>query len=405
MTKTKQIEYKKAAYSRLGTAIAELNATYKTSEDKKAIRASVNGLALVQKEIKASIDELESDLALEEEPLLEEEDEEVLDDLSEDDALDEEEQTLAIASLSMARNMLLAALEGEDEGASEEDSEDEESSEDDELEEDSEDEESSEDDELEEEDDSLEDSEDEEDMSTEEEDMDVEEEEPSEEEASDEEAGSEEEEDAEVLSSDELDALQAEGLLDASTRVRARLAALAAAIPSFEDEEEILDEEEELEADEMPADYYEDGEEAMTSAEFLDVLGTFSRDERKQILDAPEVVSAKKITEADRRKMEKSAKKNRKLRSFRSEWKKSATGKKGVVRLPDGKTRKVRKKFYFSTYDSKGNFLGTMWFLKNRVNKSTQDNYKAKHNVKHPSLLPAKNDKAIAAKKPKPKKK
>ena len=349
-----------------------------------------------------------------------------LDDLSdEDDLLTEDEEIIAYASLDIATKMLRAELEeeaaSEDEEASDEEaaaddeeaaSEDEEAAADDESEA-SEDEAAAEDAPADEaSDDSVEDAADEE--STEEivseddlgdaviEEEGSVEEDPTfaedDEEATPEDEGGEgpeddaevEDDDGEILSEDELAALQAEGLIDASTKVKYRLARLAASLPDFDD------------AEEMPADYEEDSEEAFSEEEFMDVLSSFTAAERKDILLPPDArLSAAKMTEADRRKMEKSGKKNRKLRNFRSKWKTSQTGKKSSVRLPDGKTKKVKKKFYFSTYDSKGNFLGTMWFLKNKVNKSTIDAYKEKYGVKHPSLLPAKDDKAIAAKKPK----
>lgn len=352
-----------------------------------------------------------------------------LDDLSdEDDLLSEDEEIVAYASLDIATKMLKAELEEDEEAASEDEeavADDEEAAADDE-EAAVADDVVAEDDaavadadaEPSEEDDSAEPSEDEpaddeasDDVAVDDEsseeivveddlgDAEVAEDDTFSEESTDDpedEGGEGPEDDAEVeddegeiLSEDELAALAAEGLIDASTRMKYRLAALAASLPDFDD------------AEAMPADYWEDPEELFTEDEFIDVLASFTAAERKDIyLPADAVLSAAKMTEADRRKMEKSGKKNRKLRNFRSKWKTSPTGKKSSVRLPDGKTKKVKKKFYFSTYDSKGNFLGTMWFLKNKVNKSTTDAYKEKYGVKHPSLLPAKDDATIAAKKP-----
>lgn len=430
--KTKYIQLKEEASKRLSAAITELKAQYKTQSpaDQKVIRASIASLTSVNKTLKATIEEemaeeiieegledlSEDELAgLDADDLLEDDvddlsDEGLVDDLD----LDDEEQALALNTLAMATAMLQAAIEDEDEEASEEDEEADADAEDEEADADADEADADAEDADADAEDADADAEEadadaadldedfgDEDMSEDDlgDDEDLGDEDVSIDDEVEGDLGGEdlgEEDEGEVMSEEELAALEAEGLLDAATVMSARLKTVRAAvegIPSFEEADE---------ADPMPLDYAEDGEEVLTSAEFMAVLQSMTMEDRAATLNASgAAIMAKKMTDADRRKMEKSAKKNRKLRRFRSEWKKSSTGKKGVIMLPGGKKKMVRKKFYFSTYDSKGNFLGTMWFIKNRVNPTTQEAYKKKWGAKHPAALGAKNDKAIAAMKAK----
>lgn len=57
--------------------------------------------------------------------------------------------------------------------------------------------------------------------------------------------------------------------------------------------------------------------------------------------------------------------------------------------------RKVRKKFYFDTYDAKGKHLGTFWFLRPKVPAETIKQYKELHKFKHPAALPIKSEDQI----------
>lgn len=88
-------------------------------------------------------------------------------------------------------------------------------------------------------------------------------------------------------------------------------------------------------------------------------------------------------------KMKRKAQPHRKKRKFRGKWKKSQKGKKAAIILKGGTKKVIKKKFFFSTYDAKGKFMGIFWFTKNKKpNDETLDHYKNTYGVKHPAILP-----------------
>lgn len=92
--------------------------------------------------------------------------------------------------------------------------------------------------------------------------------------------------------------------------------------------------------------------------------------------------------------MDKRAKRNRKLRRYRGKWMKSKQGQRALVTTTgnDGKVvqKRVKKKFYFNTYDANGKSLGLFWSITPRISKDKLREYKEKHGVKHPAALPVK---------------
>jgi len=93
------------------------------------------------------------------------------------------------------------------------------------------------------------------------------------------------------------------------------------------------------------------------------------------------------------KQMEKNEDKNRTKRKYRGPWRRSRKGHKGAVLLKNGDKKTVNKRFYFTTYASNGDNMGTFWFTSTKVNSDTVKQYKKVYGVKHPAKLPVVHDK------------
>jgi hypothetical protein len=113
-------------------------------------------------------------------------------------------------------------------------------------------------------------------------------------------------------------------------------------------------------------------------------------------------VSAKrrrKQTKAERKKALRRGAKLRRIRKYRSKVKRAkGPGMKATIMLPDGKRKKIRKKFYITTWDSKGNPTGTLWYTSAQPDKEELEAYRQKYGVKHPMQLAIKKDMAAKRK-------
>ena len=408
-------------------AMSGLRAAMKTASPakRKEIRAAMSELRDIKSEIRAMEEDemmLDSEESPEEEmmeegmeDMLGDDDMDMLDeepmDMLGDDDMDDEE--LALSSLDLAAAALRAAAEEEEE---EDEPADEEDSEEDSEEDDSEEDESAEEDDSEEDDDS----EDGDDVDG----------------SGDDDDDDDDEGDMETLSEDELAALEKEGLLEGSarrrissrlSRVQKRLSRLIATDVEMDfgsegpsDLEPEVDTDapdalemapESIDDEEMPEDYIEDAEasEYLSVAQVRELLASMSPKERRDFVTDNRTVSAKKrpkMSKSARAKAKRRATINRKRRRFRTEMKKSKKGMRGSVNTPKGR-KKVRKKFYFNTYDSKGKFLGSYWFTSNRPSPQSRKAYKEKYGMKHPADLAKLDDRRLASMKEKraPKKK
>lgn len=131
-----------------------------------------------------------------------------------------------------------------------------------------------------------------------------------------------------------------------------------------------------------------DSPEVLAFSEYAALMASYDANERRELLRPESPVSAKKMSPADLAKLKKREDKNRLQRKKRGPVMTSKAGKNAAVRLPGGKSKKVKKKYYFTVYDAKGKNLGQHWMSKKRPSKETLDAYKEKHGVKHPFALP-----------------
>lgn len=139
-----------------------------------------------------------------------------------------------------------------------------------------------------------------------------------------------------------------------------------------------------------------DPDETLAFSEFAEVMASLSKDEVSE-LRASTVSAVKKMTMADQKKMERNAARNRRLRRRRGPVLRSKTGKQESVMLPGGKRKLIKKKFYFTTFDAKGNKLGQHWMSTKRPTKKALESYEQRNGVKHPFLLPVDPKAAKAA--------
>jgi hypothetical protein len=211
-------------------------------------------------------------------------------------------------------------------------------------------------------------------------------------ESSDEEDPAAEEEEDGVLDEDELLMLRQETMASTAAKLREVAAKLlkanapsapSAPTPSAPQAEEELPEFDEFESPEV-----------LAFSDYAALMASYDGAERRELLRPESAVSAaKKMSPAQFAKMKRMEEKNRKVRKTRGPVMTSKSGKTAAIRLPGGKSKRVKKKFYFTVYDSKGKKLGQHWMSKKRPEKETLEAYKAEYGVKHPFALPERRPK------------
>lgn len=116
--------------------------------------------------------------------------------------------------------------------------------------------------------------------------------------------------------------------------------------------------------------------------------------ERQQyiLLNTVSAKRRRKQTKAERKKMMRRGAKLRRIRKKRSKIRRArGPGMKATILLPGGKRKKIRKKFYIATWDSRGNSTGTLWYTSAKPDKDEMLAYRQKYGVKHPLQLPIAN--------------
>lgn len=127
--------------------------------------------------------------------------------------------------------------------------------------------------------------------------------------------------------------------------------------------------------------------EVIAFSQYAEIMASLDANERRELLK-PETISAKRMDKAALAKMAKNEKKNRAARKARSPVMKSKTGKPGVVRLPGGKSKKIKKKYFFNVYGTNGKNLGQHWMSTKTPSKETLEAYNEQTGAKHPYQLP-----------------
>lgn len=193
--------------------------------------------------------------------------------------------------------------------------------------------------------------------------------------------------DSGALSEEDLIALEQEGLLqteEAPVDVSAKLREVAARIQKM-----AASSNKATTAAPASASFIEDeSPESLSFSEYAELMASYSPEERAEILRSGSAVAAKKFSPADVKKMERNEVRNRVLRKKRGPVLKSKAGRKASVSLPGGKRKAIKKKFYFTLFDSKGNKLGQHWMATKKPSKDTLAAYEKKNGVKHPFMLP-----------------
>jgi len=131
---------------------------------------------------------------------------------------------------------------------------------------------------------------------------------------------------------------------------------------------------------------------------YTELMASYSPEERKEILGSVVSAFTKKLSPSDLKRIARDEAKNRKKRKKRGPVLRSKKGKMASVVLPGGKRKTIKKKYYFTTLDSKGKKMGQHWMATRRPSRKSVEAYKNKHGVPHPFALPVDSKATKAAK-------
>ena len=131
---------------------------------------------------------------------------------------------------------------------------------------------------------------------------------------------------------------------------------------------------------------------------YTELMSSYSPEERKEILGSVVSAFTKKLSPSDLKRIQRDEAKNRKKRKKRGPVLRSKKGKMASVVLPGGKRKTIKKKYYFTTLDSKGKKMGQHWMATRRPSRKAVEAYKNKHGVPHPFALPVDSKATKAAK-------